>query len=172
MTSAAEATLNALRVRVTSVLPMQVHAAVEALTDEQIWWRPNEKSNSIGNLVIHLAGSLNHYLNLGIGGIPYERDRDGEFAARGPMSRRDLIAVFDGMVANAQKTFAALTPDRLGGPSADPERYTVLAEDLVNVTMHMANHVGQIVWIAKLLNENALDEAWMRAHKRGGAWKK
>ena len=171
MADCASATLNALKVRVTRVLPMQVHAAAEKLTDDQLWWRPNEKSNSIANLIIHLCGSLDHYLNRGIGGFDYDRDRDAEFAARGTMTKPQLLARFDDMVNRAVKTFDGITTDRLMGPSADPERYSVLIEDLINITTHVADHTGQIVWIAKMLNENAVDEAWMRAHKRGGAWK-
>lgn len=171
MTSLAEATLQALRVRVTRVLPMQVHAAVDKLSDDQIWWRPNQGSNSIGNLVLHVCGSIDHYVNLAIGGVPYVRDRDGEFAARGPLSKGELLSAFDAMVANADRTFAGITADRLAGPTADPERYTFLVEDLVNATTHLATHVGQIVWIAKMLNEGSVNETWMRSHKRGGAWK-
>ncbi|HEV2722606.1 MAG TPA: DUF1572 family protein, partial [Thermoanaerobaculia bacterium] len=69
----AAAALDALRARITAVFPAQVRQCVEALDDEQIWWRPNETSNSIGNIVIHLSGSLNHYLNKQIGGIDYNR---------------------------------------------------------------------------------------------------
>ena len=171
MPSVAEVALEAVRLRVTQVLPMQVRSAVEGLDEQQIWWRPNEKANSIGNLVLHLAGSLDHYLNLGIGGFPYSRNRDAEFAARGTASKKELLARFDEMVQRAVKTFAALTPERLAGPTADPERYTFLIEDLINIDTHMANHVGQVVWIAKALKEGSLDEVWIRAHKRGGAWK-
>lgn len=150
---------------------MQIRSAVEKLDDDQIWWRPNEKSNSIGNLIIHVSGSLDHYLNLGIGGFAYNRDRDAEFAARGTMSKSQLLERLDAMVARAEKTFEAVTEERLMSPSADPERYSFLVEDLVNITTHLSSHTGQIMWIAKMQNEGALDEAWMRSHKRGGAWK-
>src|SRR5712691_12322557 len=112
VTDAASRTLAALRVRITRVFPAQLRAAVDSVTDEQLWWRPNEKSNSIGNLVLHLSGSLNHYLNRNIGGLKFERDRDAEFAARGPMSKSELLAVFDDMVANAEKTFDGVTTER------------------------------------------------------------
>ena len=171
VTDAASPTLAALRVRITRVLPAQVRAAIDSVTDEQLWWRPNDKSNSIGNLVLHLSGSLNHYLNRNIGGTTYERDRDAEFSQRGPMDRATLIGIFDEMVANAEKTFDKLTPERLAGPSSEPERYSYLVEDLVNITTHLADHTGQIVWIAKMLHEGALDEIWIRAHKNQGAWK-
>ena len=42
--------LAAFRSRMTGVFPAQVRAALASLTDEQLWWRPNEKSNSIGPL--------------------------------------------------------------------------------------------------------------------------
>jgi uncharacterized protein DUF1572 len=172
MTELASPTLEAIRVRITRVLPAQVRAAVDKLDEEQIWWRPNEKSNSVGNLVLHLSGSLNLYLNKNIGGIEYRRDRDGEFAARGPMPKAELLRIFNDMVAKAEQTFSKIKPADLSGPSKEPERYDFLIDDLISILTHVANHVGQILWITKMLQEGALDEVWMRAHKREGAWKK
>lgn len=168
MTDLASPTLEALRVRIARVLPAQVRAAVEKLDDAQIWWRPNEKSNSVGNLVLHLSGSLNHYLNRNLGGLDYNRDRDAEFAARGPMPRQQLMAIFDDMVAKAEQTLAKVTPEGLTGPSTDPERNTYLIEDLIGILTHVSTHTGQILWITKMLREGALDELWMRTHKRHG----
>jgi uncharacterized damage-inducible protein DinB len=163
--------LEALKVRICRVFPAQIRAAVDALDDDQIWWRPNESSNSIGNLLLHLSGSLNYYLNRNLGGFAYERDRAGEFAERRPVPRAELMATFDDMVAKAEKTFQSLTPERLGEPSTEPKMYTLVIEELIGVATHVATHTGQIVWIAKMLKEGALDEVWMRTHKRLGGWK-
>ncbi len=170
MTDIASPTLDALRARIARVLPEQIRAAVEPLNEEEIWWRPNEKSNSIGNLILHLSGSLNHYLNRNIGGMAYERDRDAEFAARGPMPKQELMAIFDDMVSKAEETLAKLKPERLGDPSTDPQRQTWLVEDLIGVVTHLSTHTGQILWIAKMLRVGELDEVWMRTHKRLGGW--
>ncbi len=35
---------------------------MEGLTQEDIWWRPNSASNSIGNLVLHLAGNIRQWV--------------------------------------------------------------------------------------------------------------
>lgn len=164
--------LDALRTRITAVFPAQVRGALEPLTDEQLWWRPNEQSNSIGNIVLHLAGSLNHFLNRNIGGIEYERDRAAEFAERRTIPKAELLAIFDDMVAKAERTFAALTPERLGEPSPEPKMHQIVLQDLVNVLAHLSNHAGQIVWIAKMLRGDAIDEIWIRTHKEQGAWKK
>ncbi|PYQ57681.1 MAG: hypothetical protein DMF58_17730 [Acidobacteria bacterium] len=171
MTELAKPTLEAIRVRVTQVLPAQVRTALEKLGEEQIWWRPNEKSNSVGNLVLHLSGSLNLYLNRNIGGFDYKRDRDAEFAERGPIPKEKLLKIFDDMVAEAEQTLSKLSADRLAGPSSDPERNTFLIEDLVSILTHISTHTGQILWITKMLNEGALDEVWMRTHKRLGGWR-
>ncbi len=164
--------LAALRSRVTGVFPAQVRAALASLTEEQVWWRPNEKSNSIGNLVLHLTGSLNYYLNRNLGGLDYARDRAAEFAERRPLPKAELLADFDDMVSNAEHTFDLLTPNSLASPSPEPTMHAIAFEDLLNATTHLATHTGQIVWIAKMLNEGAVDEVWIKTHRSEGAWKK
>ena len=163
--------LSSLRARVTKVFPAQIRECLNQLDDEQIWWRPNETSNSIGNLVIHLSGSLNHYLNRQIGGIEYDRDRAAEFAERRHIPKAELLAIFDDMTSKAEKTFDAITVERLGDPSPEQKMYTLLIEDLISVATHIANHTGQILWITKMLREGSLDDIWMKTHKRLGGWK-
>jgi uncharacterized damage-inducible protein DinB len=171
MTRFTDAILQSLRTRIIRVFPMQIHSSVEKLTDEQMWWRPNEKSNSIANLILHVSGSLDHYLNFLIGGHPYKRDREAEFAARDTMTKPQLLARLDEMVARGVKTFDGITEARLSGPSSDPEKYDLLVEDLISIATHLSSHTAQIMWIAKMLVEGSLDEVWMKSHKRGGAWK-
>ncbi|HEX5111880.1 MAG TPA: DUF1572 family protein, partial [Saprospiraceae bacterium] len=38
---------------------------LDKITNEQIWWRPNETSNSIGNLVLHLCGNVRQWIGTG-----------------------------------------------------------------------------------------------------------
>jgi len=164
--------LAALHTRIAKVFPAQIRAAVDTLTDEQLWWRPNDESNSVGNIVLHLTGSLNHFLNRNIGGIEYARDRDAEFAERRAIPRSDLLASFDDMVARAERTFEGLTPERLNDPSPEPWMSSIVFEDLLSVAVHVANHAGQIVWIAKMLHGGAIDDVWIKTHRQLGAWKK
>lgn len=57
------------------------------LDDGQIWWRPRAEMNSIGNLILHLAGNLRQRYLSDIGGEPFDRDRFGEFTERRPIPR-------------------------------------------------------------------------------------
>lgn len=167
----AETALAVLRNRITRVMPEQIRAAVATVSDEQLWWRPNESSNSVANILIHLTGSINHYLNFFVGKIEYQRDRDAEFAERRNIPRDEVMQAFDEMIANAEKTLDALTPEQMSAAAADP-RYALLFEDLLAVALHISNHTGQIVWIAKMLHDKALDDVWIRSHQREGAWKR
>jgi hypothetical protein len=40
----------------------RLRGCVEPLTDAQVWWRPNEACNSIGNLLLHLNGNVGQWL--------------------------------------------------------------------------------------------------------------
>lgn len=163
--------LTSLRNRITKVFPAQIRECVDRLDDEQIWWRPNEASNSVGNLVLHLTGSLNHFLNRQIGGFEYDRNREAEFNERRQIAKDELLAAFDAMVLKAEQTFDGLTIERLGDPSPEQRMYTVVIEDLISIATHIANHTGQILWITKMLKDGGLDDLWMKAHKRLGGWK-
>jgi hypothetical protein len=165
------AALAALHSRIAKVFPAQIRVAVEPLTEEQIWWRPNESSNSIGNIVLHLTGSLNHFLNFKLGGIPYERNRAAEFAERRNIPKAELMKAFEDMVVNAEQTLSSLRPETLGSPSPVQELYRITFEDLIAIATHVANHAGQIVWIAKMFDGSAIDDLWQKTHRDLGAWK-
>ena len=45
----------------------KIETCLEKLTDEQVWWRPNSESNSIGNLVLHLCGNARQWIVCGLG---------------------------------------------------------------------------------------------------------
>ena len=45
----------------------KIERCVALLSDEQIWWRPNEESNSIGNLLLHLSGNARQWIVCGLG---------------------------------------------------------------------------------------------------------
>ncbi|MGZ5475590.1 MAG: DinB family protein [Thermoanaerobaculia bacterium] len=166
----ADVTLDALRVRITQVLPAQIRACLDKLSDEEIWSRPNEESNSVGNLVLHLTGSLNHYLNRGLGGIEFNRDRDAEFAERQHIPHAELRERFDDMVRKAEQTFTTITSERLAQPSVEPKMNRLVVEDLINIASHLATHTGQILWITKMFR-GGIDDVWIKTHKKLGAWR-
>jgi hypothetical protein len=65
---------------------------LDQLDDNQIWWRPNENSNSIGNLILHLCGNVRQWIYTGWDPMPDNRNRQSEFDERGPISRDELVS--------------------------------------------------------------------------------
>lgn len=124
--------------------------AVGRLSQEDLAWRPNPESNSIANLVFHMDGNLRWRVGEGIGKIPYNRDRDGEFNANGDYAREELLRIWNEVFREADRILASLTEDRLAETVEVRGQETTLAETLVTITAHAAEHVGQIIYIAKL----------------------
>ena len=156
--------LEALRGRIVRIVPAQIRACVDELSEEQLWWRPNEQANSVGNLVLHLSGSMRHYLSRGVGGIDYNRDRPAEFAERGPLPKTQLQAIFDETINEAAQIFGSFDTSRFLEPT-DEQNYVPTVFDLIfNIAIHLATHAGQIVYVTKMLKEGSVDELWIRAH--------
>src|SRR5437762_1317226 len=82
----------------------KIESCLERLTDEQIWWRPHEESNSIGNLLLHLSGNARQWIVCGVGGAADARDRDAEFAQRTVMARDDLHSLLLRSLADVDAT--------------------------------------------------------------------
>src|SRR6266536_5031855 len=86
---------------------------LQLLSKREIWWRPNASSNAAGNIVLHLCGNIRQWIIAGLSGAADNRERDKEFAERGPVSRRALIARLKNTVKEARTIIAALPDDAL-----------------------------------------------------------
>ena len=51
----------------------KIETCLDRLSEAEIWWRPNESSNSVGNLVLHLAGNIRQWIVAGVGGAQDRR---------------------------------------------------------------------------------------------------
>lgn len=124
--------------------------AVETLSEEQIWWRPNEASNSIGNLILHLNGNVWQWLVASFNRLEDKRDRPAEFNATGDLSATDLLERLGETVEEAGKTLARLTPEELLA-TWHIQGYTVTGLAAVyQVVEHFGLHYGQIVYVTKM----------------------
>jgi uncharacterized damage-inducible protein DinB len=156
------ALIDEARDRLVKGFPAQVVSCLDLLDDDQIWWRANDGSNSIGNLVLHVCGSSRHFLGRGLGGSDYRRDRPQEFAERGPIPKDDLKRLVRDTAEETSRVLDGLDPARLLETSdRTGEPYTTLV--LVQRTSHhWCVHTGQIVYATKMLKPGAVTELWYR----------
>jgi hypothetical protein len=124
---------------------------VAPLTTEQVWWRPNDASNSIGNLMLHLDGNVRQWLVDSFNKNQDQRDRPAEFAAQSGLSAADLLSRLGATLDEAAKVLDRLTVDELLAPY-EIQGYHVRGLDAVyQVVEHFGLHYGQIVYIVKSL---------------------
>lgn len=161
--SSVDATLLHLtRLRLTQDFPGQITACLDVLNDEELWWRPHEQVNAVGNLVVHLSWSNRYYLEQVIAGRDIGRNRDAEFAARGGLSKGEVRQLFDDSVQVITGVLDGLQPAQMAQETGATGKPTTYARILMHVTHHNATHMGQIVWITKMLHPGALDEVWFK----------
>lgn len=154
--------LHLTRTRLQQNFPGQINACLEVLTDEQLWWRPNEQANAVANLVLHLSGSNRYYLEHVIAGKETDRNRAAEFAARGGLSKAQLRQIWDDACHVTGSVLDSLDPSDLQTTTERSGKPMTFAQVLLHVSHHNATHLGQIVWVTKMLQPGAIDELWMK----------
>jgi uncharacterized damage-inducible protein DinB len=134
----------------------KIERCLEKLTDDQIWWRPNEESNSIGNLILHLCGNVRQWIICGVGGQPDNRNRDAEFAQRGVIARDDLLTLLHSTLAEVETTLRTFDPALLLEHRKIQDNDVELLYAIFHVTEHFSMHAGQIFLLTKLLTGSDL----------------
>src|SRR5689334_9842987 len=97
---------------VSDYLP-KIERCLEKLSDEQIWWRANEESNSIGHLILHLCGNARQWIISGLGAQPDHRNRDSEFEQRDLIPRAELVTLLHSTLSEVQTVLSTLDPSTL-----------------------------------------------------------
>ena len=129
----------------------RLKGCVESLTDEQLWWRPNEACNSIGNLLLHLNGNVREWLVTSFNRQEDNRNRPAEFNQRESISASALLDQLGATIQQASEVLARLTPDDLIA-RYEIQGYKVSGlEAIYHVVEHFAMHYGQILYIVKTL---------------------
>ena len=129
----------------------RMRTAVESLTDDQVWWRPNDASNSVGNLLLHLNGNVRQWLVASFNREDDARNRPAEFAERGGIPAAALLEKLDATLNEAAAVLARLTEADLTA-TYHIQGYTCTGLHAVyQVVEHFGMHHGQILYATKLL---------------------
>ncbi len=144
-------TFLAASARFTSSDLSKIEAALAHLSDDEVWQRPNAVTNSIGNLLLHLAGSHRFWIVSVVGRQPTARQRHEEFDARDGATKDSLLAGLRLAVADANDVLAGLEVESLVEMrEAFGRRWTVL-ESIQHTVTHFSLHTGQIIQLVKIL---------------------
>lgn len=129
----------------------RLRTSVESLTGDQVWWRPNDASNSIGNLILHLNGNIRQWLIASFNHLKDTRDRPTEFNQREQIPASSLLDQLGETIREASDVLSRLTESDLL-TLFEIQGYTVTGLAAINqVLQHVAMHYGQILYITKML---------------------
>lgn len=134
---------------------------IEQLSDEDIRWSPSPGSNSIANLVAHIAGAAHQWFETAYFGAPPIEDRSKEFDRGLQMSKEQalelsrnsydsIIRVLEMMNENPERFLEQPYLDYPTFNSAGLNNQSTILEMLLHQFRHLPSHTGQIIYIAKM----------------------
>ncbi|RYU97489.1 DUF1572 domain-containing protein [Emticicia agri] len=125
------------------------------VSDEQLFWQYNEESNSIAMIVKHLCGNmLSRWTDfLTSDGEKAWRQRDTEFE-NDITTREELLAKWNAGWNCLFKALDTLTTDDLGKVIYIRNEGHSVIEAINRQLAHYPYHIGQIVFIGKMVLDN------------------
>ncbi len=130
--------------------------SLQQLKEEELWRKPNEQLNSIGNLLLHLCGNVTQYVLSGLGGKIDSRQRDLEFEQTKVADIPGMTHLLVSVVNQAKECIEKTTLEdylkvreiqgfQLSGTGA-----------VLHAVEHFSYHTGQIAFWVKFLRNTDL----------------
>lgn len=120
------------------------------LTDEQVWWRPHESMNSIGNLILHLSGNVRQWIVAGIGGAPDVRDRSREFSEIQVIPKDELLGRLEEVVSEASEALSKMTTAEMLRPRRIQGFEVSGLGAIFDSVPHFKGHTQEIIGLTRM----------------------
>jgi len=142
---------------------------VGQLSDDQVWWRPHESMNSIGNLILHLTGNIRQWLVSGVGGAEDVRDRPAEFSSREAIPKVALLNQLEQIVGEAKAALARASADEMLAPRRI-QGFDVTGWGAVfSCVPHFEGHTQEITCLTRMQLKDAYRFHWVPQTPEEGA---
>ena len=133
-----------------------IKICLDQLTEEQVWQKPNESTNSIANLILHLCGNITQYGIASIQDLEDERKRDEEFSTESGYTKAELTQRLEDTISDAKRAFYdAPLNELLRKRNVQGFNFSGVG-NIIHVTEHLSYHTGQIALYTKMLNNQDL----------------
>jgi Protein of unknown function (DUF1572) len=128
--------------------------AIAQVQDEKINWQYNPETNSISIIVKHLSGNmLSRFTDfLTSDGEKKWRNRDGEFEME-DLTREQLMDAWNKGWTCLFRALDGLSPEDLSKKVLIRNEEHTVMEAINRQLTHYAYHIGQIIYIAKMICE-------------------
>jgi uncharacterized damage-inducible protein DinB len=132
-------------------LAERVQKAALAVPEHKLWTKPFPFGNSIGHLVLHLTGNLNHYVGALVAGSGYVRHREHEFTDPAQYPRAEVLARFSQAVEMVVQTVNAQNDASFQAPVDSQHPINTRLGLFLVCAAHMNNHIGQMSYLVQAL---------------------
>lgn len=134
----------------------RVKICLDLLSEEQVWQKPNEASNSIANLILHLCGNMTQYVLSSLGGKADARERDKEFTAKDGFNKEQLFEKLSAVVHSVIEEIQIHDEDSLLKTRMVQGFEKNGIAIILHITEHYSYHTGQIALLTKLMTNEDL----------------
>jgi len=119
--------------------------------DEMLWRTMPGMLNSAGNLALHVAGNLQHFVGAVLGGSAYVRDEDGEFSRRSG-SKGEIVEQLQKAAVAVRIVVPNLSDEILQRDFPEvliPNRRIQTLRFLLHLSAHASFHLGQAGYLRR-----------------------
>lgn len=150
----------------------KIRHCLDQLTDEQVWWRPTESMNSIGNLILHLTGNVRQWMVSGLGGDPDHRNRPAEFAQRETVPKAMLLAALEQVVRETKELFARVDSAEMLAERTIQGFQVTGWTALFHCVPHFKGHTQEIISFTRMQLQDRYSFHWQPENAAQGATSK
>ena len=138
-------------------LGSRVEKALRSLPHDKVYIKPFTYGNSVGHLVLHLTGNLNHYIGAKIAGTGYVRDRPREFNETTPPPPDEALRRFQEAVKMVVKTLRSQSDADLQLPVEYEQPIQTRFGMFLVCAAHLNNHIGQMAYLVQALGHSTAE---------------
>ena len=124
---------------------------LDKVTEEQLWQKPVETSNSIGNQILHLLGNITQYVLSGVGDAVDVRHRDLEFSSSKTQNKHELSVKLNELIGQVSEIARQTERGKWAELKVVQGFEMSRIGCLIHATEHYSYHTGQIALITKLM---------------------
>lgn len=128
----------------------KINHCIGQLSDEQVWWRPRDEMNSIGNLLLHLSGNVKQWIVSGLGSAEDVRNRPAEFSQRGPIPKAEVLEQLAQVVAEAKSVLSQRSAAEMLAARRIQGFEVTGWEAIFDCVPHFKGHTQEIICLTRL----------------------
>lgn len=148
---------------------VRIEHCTRQLSSEQIWWRPGEGLNSIGNLILHLSGNVRQWIIAGLGDAEDRRDRPAEFNEDGPLPCDEILGQLRATLDEAGAVLDGLSEEQLLQSRRIQGSEVEGLEALFDCVPHFKGHAQEIVCLTRMQLGDGYKFYWQPSTPEEGA---